>query len=239
MSILNVNNLVSTSGSLEVGSVVAAGCTVGQKMTVSGNYNANGLVTLANGAVFTSPVSCSVAPTASQHLANKSYTDALLNNSSGKLVYFKAFTGSEITAWDYPTVPTTVWGNITNLLDGNYKLYAEGIYVGTAASVNVPDGTDVYRSSVYNGNLKATISYTFAGYRDVKEMKAGYYSSGGGCGGSIGTLKNNGAIGIISPPISITNNDITNFSVTVVRSDLTPTTTNFVLSSIKVYIFSA
>jgi hypothetical protein len=235
MSILNVNNLVSTSGSLEVGSVVAGGCTVGQNMTVSGNYNANGLVTLANGAVFTSPVSCSVAPTASQHLANKSYTDALLNNSSGKLVYFKAFTGSEIVTWDY-AVPTTVFGNITNLPDGNYKLYAEGIYVGTAASSNIGDSISVYNQV---GNMRATISYTFAGYKDVKEMKAGYYSSGGGCNGAIGTLKNNGAIGIISPPISITNNDITNFSVTVVRSDLTPTTTNFVLSGIKVYIFSA
>jgi hypothetical protein len=234
MSILNVNNLVPISGSLEVGSVVAAGCSAGN-MTVSGNYDANGLVTLANGAVFTSPVSCSVAPTASQHLANKSYTDALLNNSSGKLVYFKAFTGTEIAIWGY-NVPTTVWGNVQNLPDGNYKLYAEGIYVGTAASSNIGDNISVYNQP---GNMRATISYTFAEYRDVEEMKAGYYSSGGGCNGSIGTLKNNGAIGIISPPISITNNDITNFSVTVVRSDLTPTTTNFVLSSIKVYIFSA
>ena len=231
MSILNVNNLVPISGSLEVGSVVAAGCSAGN-MTVSGNYNANGLVTLANGAILNS-VSCSVAPTASQHLANKSYTDSVLNGS-GKLVYFKAFTGSEIVTWDY-AVPTTVFGNITNLPDGNYKLYAEAFYTMNSTAPKLSDGVSGYTQV---GNMRAIISYTFSDYSGSKEMKGGYYCSGNGCGG-LGTISSSSTVGVVSPTISVTNNDITQFVVRAYRSDSTPTTSNFTVNAIKVYIFSA
>jgi hypothetical protein len=233
MSILNVNNLVPISGSLEVGSVVAAGCSAGN-MTVSGNYNANGLVTLANGAILNS-VSCSVAPTASQHLANKSYTDSVLNGS-GKLVYFKAFTGSEILAWDYPTVPTTVFGSITNLPDGNYKLYAEAFYTISGSSGKAADSTSPY--SQYARNQRTTISYTFSDYSGSEEMLSSFFRSGGGCG-SIGVYGGSGAVGVLSQTISVTNNDITQFVVSAYRSDSTPNPSTFVVNAIKVYIFSA
>jgi hypothetical protein len=231
MSILNVNNLVPISGSLEVGSVVAAGCSAGN-MTVSGNYNANGLVTLANGAVFDSPVVCSVTPSASQHLANKLYTDALLNNSSGKLVYYKTFTGGEIKTWNY-AVQTTVVGN-ANLPDGSYKLYAEGFFTMNTGSSNIPDGVNPYFQA---GNMRAIIAFGICGYYDQREIKSGYYSSGGGCGG-IGTVRCGGAVGIVSPTITLRNNAPQSFNVTCVRSDVVATAANFSVSAIKVYIFS-
>jgi len=234
MSILNVNNLVPISGSLEVGSVVAAGCSAG-RMDVVGNYNANGLVTLANGAILNS-VSCSVAPTASQHLANKSYTDSVLNGS-GKLVYFKAFTGSEIVTWDY-AVPTTVFGSITNLPDGNYKLYAEAIYTISGSSGIAADSTSPYDLSRYGRNQRTTISYTFSDYSGSKEMLSSFFRSGGGCG-NIGVYGGSGAVGVLSPTISVTNNDITQFVVRAYRSDSTPNASTFVVNAIKVYIFSA
>jgi hypothetical protein len=232
MSILNVNNLVPISGSLEVGSVVAAGCSAG-RMDVVGNYNANGLVTLANGALLNS-VSCSVAPTASQHLANKSYTDSVLSGS-GKLVYFKAFTGSEILAWDYPTVPTTVFGNITNLPDGNYKLYAEAIYTISGSSGKAADSTNPY---TYTRTQRTTISYTFSDYSGSEEMLSSFFRSGKGCK-NLGVYGGSGAVGVVSPTISITNNDITHFFVNAYRSDSTPNASTFVVNAIKVYIFSA
>jgi hypothetical protein len=226
MGTLNVNKLVPTSGNftLDGACTVESSTIFNNPVSVAGTLATSGLVTLVAGATVEGRVQCSVSPTQTNHLVNKDYIDSSdWITGTGKVVWFGVYTNS--TAGNYRTTDTVT------IPVGTYKIYTEAIFTINLVSENNPvfNGQATIQIDWENGAITTTASNSV-------DMRL--FSTGDGCGGSIGSTKQSGIVGTLTDSFTIDAVGPRRFTVLCSRTD-TGSDATFTALAIKVYIVTA
>ena len=248
MSILNVNQIMSPSGWLNVGKLdVASSTTVAGNLPISGNFSSNNTTSAAmlnGGAVFNYNVSVA-DPTADNDVANRKYLESVFNLTRGKVLAHNHYAGGAL-------IPVTS-GNpgvyvVENLYyfpkTVNFRAYAECSFTIEQPGPKFADGVSplLYAGYYAAASLRIDVGGAVTSTATSKVLM-GYACSGGRCGG-VGTVIGSGIVGALTDTISFTESRNSSFyfpiTMTVRRDDIASTYLNslFSVKSIKLWIFT-